>query len=146
MERDSVTTVGHAIRRIRMSRGMSQRACAISCGMPPSMWGMVELGYGRHANPKLTTIMRMATVLGLTLAELDAEVARDDDVPQPMPVKPTVQGMILAAMHGPMTPLEVAAELPDSYCETDKVRWMLKHMVRRGMLQRVSVGVYAKVA
>jgi transcriptional regulator with XRE-family HTH domain len=57
--------VGTQIRRLRAARGMSVRTLAAQTGFSPSFISQVENG---QASPSITSLERIATVLGVTLA------------------------------------------------------------------------------
>lgn len=59
--------LGDRIRHRRKELGLSQEDIAILAGMHWTNWGKIERG---QANPSLTTIVRMAGVLGIDPSEL----------------------------------------------------------------------------
>lgn len=59
--------VGAKIKYLRLKRGMSQEALALSCDMNPAFLGHVERGM---RSPTLNTLQRICDGLGITLTEL----------------------------------------------------------------------------
>ena len=67
--------VGAKIKYLRLKRGMSQEALALSCDMNPAFLGHVERGM---RSPTLNTLQRICDGLGITLTEPDT-TANDAD-------------------------------------------------------------------
>lgn len=59
--------VGAKIKYLRLKRGMSQEALALSCDMNPAFLGHVERGM---RSPTLNTLQRICDGLSITLTEL----------------------------------------------------------------------------
>lgn len=59
--------VGAKIKYLRLKRGLSQEALALSCDMNPAFLGHVERGM---RSPTLNTLQRICDGLGITLTEL----------------------------------------------------------------------------
>ena len=65
---------GRAVRRLRAREGYSQEAFAAKIGVHRTFVGSVERG---ETNISLENIARVAKALGMTVADLFAEVERD---------------------------------------------------------------------
>jgi transcriptional regulator with XRE-family HTH domain len=61
--------LGHAIRELRLAKGLSQEALAAACGLDRTYVSGVERG---ERNPSLTNILRLARALDSSLVELTA--------------------------------------------------------------------------
>lgn len=61
-------TVAENIKRIRKEKGLTQKQLGEKCGMSESALRQYELGL---RNPKVETIQKLATALGVSLSELD---------------------------------------------------------------------------
>jgi XRE family transcriptional regulator, regulator of sulfur utilization len=59
--------LGRAIRRLRQARHLTIRAVARKAGISTGHLGVIERGYG---NPRLGTLFRLASALGITCEEL----------------------------------------------------------------------------
>lgn len=57
---------GANIRRIRLKKGLSQKALAELCGLSPNYIGTLERGI---QNPTLTTLEKLAKGLGCSMAD-----------------------------------------------------------------------------
>jgi transcriptional regulator with XRE-family HTH domain len=62
---------GEAIREMRKQRGISQESLALMCGLDRTYISGIERG---TRNPSLTNILRIATALQTTPAELLADI------------------------------------------------------------------------
>ncbi|TQE35489.1 helix-turn-helix domain-containing protein [Streptomyces ipomoeae] len=59
--------VGDHIRHVREHHNLSQRHVCERTGIDPATYSRIEQG---HASPKLDTLIRIADVIGVSLAEL----------------------------------------------------------------------------
>jgi transcriptional regulator with XRE-family HTH domain len=80
---ESAARLGASLRRFRADRGLSQEALAYQAGITKNQLQLIEAGRssGRRdasgpSNPRLSTLVGLADVLDLTVAELlvDADV------------------------------------------------------------------------
>jgi len=67
--------IGESIREVRKARGMTQAQLGKACGMPDSQVRKYESG---TIEPKLETLLRIATALDCTLPDLLGEVQTFD--------------------------------------------------------------------
>lgn len=67
--RDAAATLGTNVRLLREARGLTQAQLAKLADVPRATWTNLESG---ASNPTLTVLLRVATVLGVTLDELVA--------------------------------------------------------------------------
>src|SRR5215211_620395 len=61
------------MRQLREEKGLSQARAAVRAGLDPSTWNRLEQGKG---NPNLKTLERVATALGVEVAELLGKAGR----------------------------------------------------------------------
>jgi predicted RNase H-like HicB family nuclease/DNA-binding Xre family transcriptional regulator len=61
--------------RLRRSRGLSQRALAVSSGVSPAT--IYELETGRRPQPRPSTLRKLADALGVEVAELLEETSQE---------------------------------------------------------------------
>lgn len=61
---------GAALRRVRLSAGLSQEQLALEAGVQRNFISLIELG---HNQPTIGTICRLARALGMKASELVAE-------------------------------------------------------------------------
>ena len=74
MAREKITRrLGHAVRRRRVRAGLSQEALADAAGVHPTYVSLLERGL---RDPRLTSIQKVATALGVSAATIvrEAEV------------------------------------------------------------------------
>lgn len=70
--------IGAKIRYLRLKRGMSQEALALSCDMNPAFLGHVERGM---RCPTVNTLQRICNGLGITLTELILTQSGEEQTP-----------------------------------------------------------------
>lgn len=68
--------IGENIRKIRMSKGMTQKELGEKSGINPAQIRRYELG-GKNSNPKLETLQKIATALEVSVADLDPRIFTD---------------------------------------------------------------------
>jgi transcriptional regulator with XRE-family HTH domain len=68
------------LRRARLRSGMTQESLAHKCGLHPTHISLLELS---KRNPKLTTLVRLADGLDMTLAKLLRGVQKSKGVVRP---------------------------------------------------------------
>jgi transcriptional regulator with XRE-family HTH domain len=72
MSKSPATPVGKAIRKIRKSKGLTQGHLGEMVGMKDTAIQRIEVS--STSNPNLSTLQRLAWALGVTVAELVADV------------------------------------------------------------------------
>ncbi|MGO4594311.1 helix-turn-helix domain-containing protein [Leifsonia sp. 2TAF2] len=82
--------LGERVRRARIHLGLSQEAIAGLASMHVTNYGKIERG---DANPSLLTIVRIAAVLGTSVAALTEEITREH-LPTGMRVLPAREYLI----------------------------------------------------
>lgn len=78
---------GARVRNVRVELGLSQENVADLAQMHVTNYGKIERGV---ANPSLVTILRIASVLGVDVAELTAEL-NEDHLPAAYSVLPAAE-------------------------------------------------------
>ncbi|GAA1860863.1 helix-turn-helix transcriptional regulator [Myceligenerans crystallogenes] len=71
--------LGHRMQKLRMDAGLTQEAVAQQAGISRNHYQLLERGLSDRAkntpsNPGLTTVMDIAAAIGVTLAELLADI------------------------------------------------------------------------
>ena len=79
--------LGERVRQARIHLGLSQEAIAGLASMHVTNYGKIERG---DANPSLLTIVRIATVLGTSIAALTEDITREH-LPSGMRVLPATE-------------------------------------------------------
>ena len=74
--------VGRNVRRIRVAKDISQERLAFDSGVDRSYLGGVERG---EENPTVDVLERLATTLGIALAELFSTEQIEGDLPEGLP-------------------------------------------------------------
>ena len=77
MHSDLLLDFGKAVRKIRLSKKISQEAFADMCDLHRTYISDIELG---KRNVSLENIGRMATALGISISKLFMEVESDEGV------------------------------------------------------------------
>lgn len=76
---EAARVVGERVRLVRLSLGLSQEDIADLAEMHVTNLGKIERG---QANPSLTTLVRIASVLGVDPADLVREISGDQLPPR----------------------------------------------------------------
>jgi transcriptional regulator with XRE-family HTH domain len=71
---EPVVAFGHALRRLRKERGMTQEQLGLEADLRRTFISVLELG---QQQPTLTTIIKIANVFGIRPSELLREAERD---------------------------------------------------------------------
>jgi transcriptional regulator with XRE-family HTH domain len=79
---DARTIIGWNLRRLRVTRALSQERLALAAGIDRAYVGRVERG---SENVTIMTLEAMANALGVPVAELLTEP--DPGTPQPLPLR-----------------------------------------------------------
>ena len=79
---DARELVAWNVRRIRVLRGISSERLAADCGVDRAYVSRIERGV---ANPTIDVLGKVASVLGVALAELLAVPEPDEERPMPLP-------------------------------------------------------------
>lgn len=77
MQKDLLLAFGQTIRKIRLSRNISQEQFADICELHRTYISDVELG---KRNVSLENIDRMATALNMTITEIFREVEKNESI------------------------------------------------------------------
>ncbi|MFF2486852.1 helix-turn-helix domain-containing protein [Microbacterium sp. NPDC058062] len=79
---EAATRLGDALRALRHSRNLSQEQVALDAGLSVDTYGYLERGqtpWGRDANPRIDTLLRIFTVLGVDAPRLLREAETDGE-------------------------------------------------------------------
>ena len=63
----NIMNLGNNIRKIREAKGLSSKEVAISCKMDPAQYSRIE---NNKTDPALSSLIKIAKALGVTVAEL----------------------------------------------------------------------------
>jgi transcriptional regulator with XRE-family HTH domain len=78
---DAKQTFGWNLRKLRVERGLSQQAIALSAGVDPAYVGRIERG---KENLTINMMELLALQLSVSLETLLREVSENDPAPQPL--------------------------------------------------------------
>ncbi|WP_082690503.1 helix-turn-helix transcriptional regulator [Mycobacterium sp. M26] len=75
IERDVAETLGRRLAELRQARGLTQETVAQAAGISRNHYQLLECGIGQRgerkpANPRLSTLIALSEVLGITVPEL----------------------------------------------------------------------------
>jgi transcriptional regulator with XRE-family HTH domain len=79
VERALARSLGHTLHSLRLARGLTQEAVAEAAGMSPNHYQLLESGLSnrktkRPANPRLSTLIALGDVLGVSVPDLIASI------------------------------------------------------------------------
>lgn len=84
VERDLANALGRRLAHLREERGLTQEVAAEAAGMSRNHYQLLESGLSnrktrRPANPRLSTLVALSDVLGVSVPQLIATIFSDAD-------------------------------------------------------------------